>query len=226
MKPICSISVLPEASGVAFAPACCGRPWTPRARPVPQRYCWKCAPPTIRRWPCIAISVSGNACAATIRQTAGREDAWSHACAGAGTGMSLSRKEIPRRNGVVSGVGAARILAVARREVENGHQGCCRGRGRTPGCHDAQNPAALIEKPAKPADRPVSVDGMEWDELRQCIVDRRACGSRAATGGSGVGDENADWLFIGEGPGAEEDAREPSPAVRASYSMPCWCPSA
>jgi DNA polymerase len=50
---------------------------------------------------------------------------------------------------------------------------------------------------------------MGWEELRQAIGDCRACGlcARRQQAVPGVGDENAAWLFIGEGPGAEEDAR-------------------
>ena len=60
-----------------------------------------------------------------------------------------------------------------------------------------------------PATVGVSVDGMDWPLLRQTILDCRACGLAAARKQAvpGVGDEQADWLFIGEGPGAEEDAR-------------------
>lgn len=48
-----------------------------------------------------------------------------------------------------------------------------------------------------------------WGELLQSIVACSACGLCAERKQAvpGVGDENADWLFIGEGPGAEEDAR-------------------
>lgn len=53
------------------------------------------------------------------------------------------------------------------------------------------------------------VVGMGWDELRRSILDCRACGlcAKRKQAVPGVGDENAAWLFIGEGPGAEEDAR-------------------
>ena len=126
--------------------------------------------------------------------------------------MSLSRKEILEEMGLSPVWVRRESPPVARREVEKtGIKAAVavevvEHRGASP---DAQNPAALIEKPVKPADRPVSVDGMEWDELRQCIVDCRACGLCAERQQAvpGVGDENADWLFIGEGPGAEEDAR-------------------
>jgi DNA polymerase len=53
------------------------------------------------------------------------------------------------------------------------------------------------------------VAGMDWEELRRTILDCRACGlcARRTQAVPGVGDENAAWLFIGEGPGVEEDAR-------------------
>ncbi len=48
-----------------------------------------------------------------------------------------------------------------------------------------------------------------WGELRESIAACRACGLCAERKQTvpGVGDENADWLFIGEGPGEEEDER-------------------
>ena len=48
-----------------------------------------------------------------------------------------------------------------------------------------------------------------WDDLRQGIRSCRSCSLCAERKQAvpGVGDENASWLFIGEGPGAEEDAR-------------------
>jgi DNA polymerase len=46
-----------------------------------------------------------------------------------------------------------------------------------------------------------------WAELRQNIVECRACElcKERQLVVPGVGDEQADWMFIGEGPGAEED---------------------
>ena len=49
---------------------------------------------------------------------------------------------------------------------------------------------------------------MDWDELEASIAGCIACPlcrSRTRTV-PGVGDRNADWLYIGEGPGAQEDA--------------------
>lgn len=58
-------------------------------------------------------------------------------------------------------------------------------------------------------DRSAAIAGMDWDELRQTILSCRDCGlcAQRKQAVPGVGDENANWLFIGEGPGAEEDAR-------------------
>jgi uracil-DNA glycosylase family 4 len=47
-----------------------------------------------------------------------------------------------------------------------------------------------------------------WTELKQQVRDCTACKLRAGCTQTvfGVGDEQADWLFVGEGPGADEDA--------------------
>jgi uracil-DNA glycosylase len=46
-----------------------------------------------------------------------------------------------------------------------------------------------------------------WDELATSVADCRACGlcEQRRQAVLGVGDKAASWLFIGEGPGAEED---------------------
>lgn len=62
-----------------------------------------------------------------------------------------------------------------------------------------------------PVDAPAPVDAaaMDWAELKAAVAGCTACElhkSRTQTV-FGVGDENADWLFIGEAPGADEDAQ-------------------
>lgn len=49
---------------------------------------------------------------------------------------------------------------------------------------------------------------LDWSQLRQQVRDCNACKLRTGCTQTvfGVGDEQADWLFIGEGPGADEDA--------------------
>jgi uracil-DNA glycosylase family 4 len=85
-----------------------------------------------------------------------------------------------------------------------------------------EQPAAEVELP--PAGLPVesapthvanraaacvSVTQLGWTELKQAVAVCEAC-SLAQTRTQtvfGVGDENAEWLFVGEAPGAEEDKR-------------------
>lgn len=60
------------------------------------------------------------------------------------------------------------------------------------------------------ASRPVpAVDGLGWPELHQAIRECSACVlcQQRKQAVPGVGDLKPDWLFIGEGPGAEEDVR-------------------
>jgi uracil-DNA glycosylase len=56
---------------------------------------------------------------------------------------------------------------------------------------------------------PVAVDALEWPELTAAVAACRACGlcEQRRQAVLGVGDHTPDWLFVGEGPGAEEDAR-------------------
>ena len=54
-----------------------------------------------------------------------------------------------------------------------------------------------------------AVDGMGWDELQAVVSDCTACGlckTRTRTV-FGVGSQAAEWMVIGEAPGAEEDLR-------------------
>ena len=50
---------------------------------------------------------------------------------------------------------------------------------------------------------------MDWAELRAAVAACQACGLRKGCTQTvfGVGDEQADWMLVGEAPGAEEDAR-------------------
>ena len=59
------------------------------------------------------------------------------------------------------------------------------------------------------AERAAAIARMDWPALKDAVRSCVACalhGRRQQTV-FGVGDEQADWLFVGEGPGAEEDAR-------------------
>lgn len=99
----------------------------------------------------------------------------------------------------------------------------------------AQTPAAAAPRVAEPPPRqaivareapvpagaaaiaPVTVDAsriehiarMDWPELKATVASCTACGLAQGRNKTvfGVGDEKADWMIIGEAPGAEEDAR-------------------
>lgn len=69
-------------------------------------------------------------------------------------------------------------------------------------------PPRLTSEPPQ-GDRDAAIAAMGWDELRTAVAECRACGLCQARKQAvlGVGDVEADWLFVGEGPGAEEDER-------------------
>lgn len=68
-------------------------------------------------------------------------------------------------------------------------------------------PAPATRQAPSPATVPAS--GMDWATLKKTVRDCTACKLRAGCTQTvfGVGDEQANWLFVGEGPGAEEDAQ-------------------
>ena len=56
---------------------------------------------------------------------------------------------------------------------------------------------------------PVFGDELDWEALRRCVADCTRCElsqSRTQTV-FGVGSQDADWMIVGEAPGAEEDRR-------------------
>ena len=71
-------------------------------------------------------------------------------------------------------------------------------------------PQPVLVAPPEPGPAPgADVSGLGWDELEARIRGCEACGlcRRRKQAVPGVGDREADWLFVGEGPGAEEDER-------------------
>jgi len=77
----------------------------------------------------------------------------------------------------------------------------------------AEKAAALPVAPAgevvPPDSRRAAIMGMDWPALRADILACRACPLSATRiqAVPGVGAERADWLFVGEAPGADEDAQ-------------------
>ena len=61
---------------------------------------------------------------------------------------------------------------------------------------------------ASPVDREARIASLEWSVFAADVEACTACGLCRGRKKSvpGVGDPNAEWLFVGEGPGAEEDA--------------------
>ena len=68
---------------------------------------------------------------------------------------------------------------------------------------DPAEPAAVATDPSREA------AAMDWDDLRACVADCTQCELHATRTQTvfGVGNMDADWMFIGEAPGAEEDRR-------------------
>jgi uracil-DNA glycosylase family 4 len=69
---------------------------------------------------------------------------------------------------------------------------------------------AARRSPAPPAPPPpAGIDAMGWDELRAAVRDCRRCPlcEQRKQAVFGVGNESAPWLFVGEGPGADEDEK-------------------
>ena len=85
-------------------------------------------------------------------------------------------------------------------------------------------PAAAVDSPVTPhqsrgtshatpvtdaGDRRSTIMTLDWDSLKARVAGCTDCPLHAKRNKTvfGVGDENADWLFVGEGPGADEDAQ-------------------
>jgi len=79
---------------------------------------------------------------------------------------------------------------------------------------EARRPASRPDEAAPRAPRPApeppaGIATMDWAALREAVRDCRRCGlcERRKQAVFGVGNESAPWLFVGEGPGADEDEK-------------------
>lgn len=75
---------------------------------------------------------------------------------------------------------------------------------------DAPADSAVETAAAPPSDaRREEIRGLDWAALKAAVAACRECALHAKRSNTvfGVGDENADWMFVGEGPGADEDAQ-------------------
>ena len=75
---------------------------------------------------------------------------------------------------------------------------------------DAAPAAEVRSAGAAPAvqDRRAAIMRMDWSALKAAVAACRDCALHAKRNKTvfGVGDESADWVLVGEGPGADEDA--------------------
>ena len=75
----------------------------------------------------------------------------------------------------------------------------------------AADPARVTVRDTPPArdDRRATIMRMDWTALKEAVSKCVDCALHAKRNKTvfGVGDENADWMFVGEGPGADEDAQ-------------------
>jgi len=69
--------------------------------------------------------------------------------------------------------------------------------------------SSLLDADDAGEDRATQIARMEWPELKRAVGSCDACALCRTRKNTvfGVGDERADWLLVGEAPGAEEDAR-------------------
>ena len=67
---------------------------------------------------------------------------------------------------------------------------------------DAAEPDAAAVEPVGPA-----AEDLDWNELEQRVTNCTRCALATSRTNTvfGVGDQNADWMIIGEAPGADED---------------------
>jgi DNA polymerase len=96
------------------------------------------------------------------------------------------------------------------RELELAHVARLYGLTRAGGVrHEAGEkiPAVVLTPHASRLPPGISVADMDWDALRETVRSCTACGlcKQRKQAVFGVGNLSADWLFIGEGPGADED---------------------
>ena len=116
----------------------------------------------------------------------------------------MSRREL-----FLEEIGLTPLWRMKSREVGGG-----KGEEEDRSASVAAVPAALARRASAQTaidadDRAGRIARMDWAELKQSVAACTACGLRKTCTQTvfGVGDERADWLLVGEAPGAEEDAR-------------------
>ena len=111
---------------------------------------------------------------------------------------------------MTTNTGARRALML--REMDLSPQWHARGAVEAPVAVAPLQDAAGTEAVPIAADdhqRRTGIMRMDWPQLKACVASCTHCALHTRRNKTvfGVGDENADWLFVGEGPGADEDAQ-------------------
>jgi DNA polymerase len=113
-----------------------------------------------------------------------------------------------RRDSILREMGLAPLWRLRQRAAQNTRD--LQGDMSTADAVSADSaPLSAIAQAPAPDARAQRIAAMGWDELQATVSacrDCRLCEQRKQAV-LGVGDLEADWLFVGEGPGAEEDAR-------------------
>ena len=76
--------------------------------------------------------------------------------------------------------------------------------------HSSPSSSRVTSRSSPASDeRRIAIMRMDWPALKETVAGCRDCALHARRNKTvfGVGDENADWMFVGEGPGADEDAQ-------------------
>lgn len=83
------------------------------------------------------------------------------------------------------------------------------GESPGPGLVQTTPDGVSVQAPPEQDARAARILNMDWQQLKGAVAGCRSCElCRTRTNTVfGVGDEKADWLLVGEAPGAEEDAR-------------------
>ncbi len=82
-------------------------------------------------------------------------------------------------------------------------------RAESPVTETVPQPALTVDVGSVFTAQATPVDEMNWTQLKQAVATCRVCGlcEKRTKTVFGVGDEKATWLFVGEGPGRNEDAQ-------------------
>lgn len=115
-----------------------------------------------------------------------------------------------RRSGILKEMGISPIWVLRSRDTGAGFPVVSANPAETTGSVESPNSEGMTPSVV----REHRIAEMDWSELKAAVRDCTACGLRAGCTQTvfGVGDEQAEWLLVGEAPGQEED-RQGEPFV-------------